>query len=1159
MLVKVATTSNGYFYKTGSVLPYGKQIWIPLERLLTNLDSCYKYYEKYECGTNRLEEYQFPYSLSLMEYRIQRESNMASFKFPIWCDLDIIDTRDGGQNIDKLANCKNYLANILEERQLACWFTGKKGFRVMDPTGIPQRMIYLFPGTNQRQHRDENILPRLRGLLKDELNADSTISTLIENSIDIGVWAEGKGVKFDLFTHHETHKFPLVIGECDSSSDGYMCSRCSMMFISRYWRNLYHTCEGILKSLDLSLYPEVPDGSIFQTNIATPSITHVTRTLPDNRRKSRIAEIWNKQPANVRSYFLNLYPSFITEDNTLGISFGFSYQGRVCDVHEKIHKHPKSYYIYSSRKPNFIACYCFSSAPSSSRYNGYLLNLSNQHLDDVYSTYTLDDLLNDKNLSTERSSVLRNSGAIHLVSVDYIDNILMEDQHFHKTINIIKAPMGSGKSTAVRNYIKKVNPKRVLAISTRITSAGFLAESFGCASYKNLNHEIQYGANDISKMDRLVISMESLHKIIVKTPNTQPMAQKYDVIILDEIESILQGFSSSTMDGQRRNYRLLKDLLKRANKVFVMDALLSQHTLNYLFDTQLIREGMNNYSLLFNTKNRDPTIYLLYTNETFHIWIDLILDSLVNNRKIVLVADSKKFMLAIIDEVLSKFQEKRGQTFDAAGKLLLIITGSSSKADKYTSVDMNFWYLVDFLAFTPAITVGNSYNPEDPENIKDELFGAFKGTSLAGTALQMCGRFRQTKSNRKHVLLGRITKNAPRLSSQILGKRKQCLETINERTKYIQMEAKYLQDEGVLIVDGPLQGVVSVPLPISEYNNIMITNEHTKLASFDNIYVEFVKTLKMANIQYEKVTTTTEGEKVGNAIYRQIQKSSEKIEFNIKNDTVQNSMLDHGVEKMVALGMPQENTEAVRSSLSSVQCAEFLTRHFIEPRTQWNAYMLHKYSDCTEILFQEEYDKIQREPTESQGILYRILNHARPLIQYYKTQNFVDFNNLPCPIENALIQYFSDIDTIKHQQFYFNIFNLGGEIPRTPLQMFTSFVDVHLKFFGVAMERSSFDKLKRENRLPSNPILRQKISIQDLKSKKRVIHQSYFGSQNPKSSKRRNPIYEHIKDKTRNTLILGCFKFGKEALPDDYQFKHLFEKISGLEIDLRLSTDGSTV
>ena len=144
----------------------------------------------------------------------------------------------------------------------------------------------------------------------------------------------------------------------------------------------------------------------------------------------------------------------------------------------------------------------------------------------------------------------------------------------------LRSPYDTGKPQLIKEVMNKYDPKRVLWISTRITYTFDILktfeEDFGFKKY----HE-----NDF-KADRIVIQLESLWKL--QSPFLDDLVPVYDLIILDEVESILKQFSSEETfkDRARSTFEFLQHIiyasLNDCGKIISMDGDLGNRAMHFL-------------------------------------------------------------------------------------------------------------------------------------------------------------------------------------------------------------------------------------------------------------------------------------------------------------------------------------------------------------------------------------------------------------------------------------------------------------------------------------------------------------------------------------------------------------------------------------------------
>lgn len=136
----------------------------------------------------------------------------------------------------------------------------------------------------------------------------------------------------------------------------------------------------------------------------------------------------------------------------------------------------------------------------------------------------------------------------------------------------IKSNMNTGKTQSVgsmlNSYFDKYDSnRRVLTFSTRQAYSNDVVNN----GYKDLVFSNYLDIKDKTKLvekNRLIISLESLYKLYISSEDLKI----YDVIILDECESLLTHFFSSTVKSNRSVFDNFVDLLKCAKKIVCLDA-----------------------------------------------------------------------------------------------------------------------------------------------------------------------------------------------------------------------------------------------------------------------------------------------------------------------------------------------------------------------------------------------------------------------------------------------------------------------------------------------------------------------------------------------------------------------------------------------------------
>ena len=303
-----------------------------------------------------------------------------------------------------------------------------------------------------------------------------------------------------------------------------------------------------------------------------------------------------------------------------------------------------------------------------------------------------------------------------------INNFFTTDTY--KSLNI-KSPYDTGKTQLIKKIIEKYEPKRILWISYRKTltydiNGNF--ENFGFKSYLD---------GDIFS-DRVIIQIESLIKL-----NINAKIPKFDLIIIDEVESILNQFSSSgTFKNKERetfNYfdMIIKNSILNNGKIISLDGDLDERTYNFI---ERYGKPLNiNNTVNFNTKK----INIINDREIYN---NLIFEALDANKKIIMPVMSESEAIFWELEIKSRYPPLAVQKY----------TSKTSDTDKDKLKDiLKEWSTLDVIIYTPTIEAGVSFDLER----FDVIFGIISDNVASQRSyFQMLARVRKIKQNDIYLL-----------------------------------------------------------------------------------------------------------------------------------------------------------------------------------------------------------------------------------------------------------------------------------------------------------------------------------------------------------------------------------------------------------------------
>ena len=162
---------------------------------------------------------------------------------------------------------------------------------------------------------------------------------------------------------------------------------------------------------------------------------------------------------------------------------------------------------------------------------------------------------------------------------------------------VIKSAYGTGKTYFLQQLMKKPEEyKRVLFVTYRQTLARDIDRNF-----KELGFRNYLDGHDDPKVwnaDRLIVQFDSLLKVMNTEQHllTGTFNGKYDLIVLDEIESLLMHMDGETMKGKEiQTFNFFDALLKLSSKVICLDGDMSNRALSFMSTFGPFKYIKNNY------------------------------------------------------------------------------------------------------------------------------------------------------------------------------------------------------------------------------------------------------------------------------------------------------------------------------------------------------------------------------------------------------------------------------------------------------------------------------------------------------------------------------------------------------------------------------------
>ncbi len=283
-------------------------------------------------------------------------------------------------------------------------------------------------------------------------------------------------------------------------------------------------------------------------------------------------------------------------------------------------------------------------------------------------------------------------------SSQYLNSEYLKTEHKH---NIIHAKMGGGKTQGTNELLKSQKYKSCLFLSSRQTFANFVKGEFTI-----FDNYIGKTIEEIKQSKFLIISIESLQKINIKN--------NYELIVCDEIETLLANLSSDTM-GKRtyKNFKIFKELIKKSKKVLYMDAFISNRTIDFV---KGMSDDLKSIKYIKNLEIYNPVNAqeIVYKSE---ISFEFVLNKILLGKKIYVSFSSNRKLKEFYDFLINR-KDENSLLNEKFIKNILIYNSDTTKEESNSLEKINIsWKEATMVLTSPKITVGCSYNPEgDREN-----------------------------------------------------------------------------------------------------------------------------------------------------------------------------------------------------------------------------------------------------------------------------------------------------------------------------------------------------------------------------------------------------------------------------------------------------------
>ena len=290
---------------------------------------------------------------------------------------------------------------------------------------------------------------------------------------------------------------------------------------------------------------------------------------------------------------------------------------------------------------------------------------------------------------------------------------------------ILHAYLGRGKTTAIKRLLK--SHTSYLFLSSRQTFATFVASEF--------EDSVCYLDCESTDYDhsKFIISVESLHKI---------QRREYDVVCLDESESLFAQFSSPTMAGnQIQTWDILSEIIGGAKKVVYADAFLTSRTIDIV--KHFAGAGGDRITLIQNATSPVERTAVEILPDVF---CKTLMTKLKDEKKIYACYSSASKLVANVNQLKGAAMENEVLAGKMA-KALIYHSGVDDRVFHSLKTINESWGDASVVITSPSNTVGCSYSPDEPADFHEIMVNAYP-TCTVRDSFQTFARVRHLKDNK---------------------------------------------------------------------------------------------------------------------------------------------------------------------------------------------------------------------------------------------------------------------------------------------------------------------------------------------------------------------------------------------------------------------------
>jgi len=295
----------------------------------------------------------------------------------------------------------------------------------------------------------------------------------------------------------------------------------------------------------------------------------------------------------------------------------------------------------------------------------------------------------------------------------------------------IQSPLGSGKTELIKILIEKLDKKTQLILNVNSAKASILyltpRQTLTNASSRRLKINDYMVIKLIENLKERKEKARRMACTINSVPSLVYEDFKYDVIVIDECELLINHILGSTIKDKKMLLEHLYALIANAKKVVCLDGYLGKNTIK-----MLEKAGKPTIHAIINQDKPWQNLDINWINKKAFL-IARIMSDLEKGEKVALATNSRK-QSEIINEVLLDLK-KKGILFNRYTVPLdeqQAVIATPDKANEY-------YYLV----YTPTLESGVSFDLKDFTKVYGIFESLAEGVGTPLACIQQMARFRK--------------------------------------------------------------------------------------------------------------------------------------------------------------------------------------------------------------------------------------------------------------------------------------------------------------------------------------------------------------------------------------------------------------------------------